>query len=67
MGIRCVRRSEVSEGTEVNLLGIVGKCNKFSFIIFGRFSLLGTEKSSSVAGDSCTAPARPPVGHDGHR
>lgn len=37
-----VRGPEVSEGTEMNPLWIMGKCNKFSFIIFGH--LLSTWK-----------------------
>lgn len=53
MGIRCVRRPEVREGTETNSLWITEKCNKFSFINFGHFPWLSPQKSRSRTEERC--------------
>ena len=59
-----VRGPEVSEGTEMNPLWIMGKCNKFSLIIFGH--LLSTWKRCSKAEERYVSPAWSPKCPGGH-
>ena len=49
----------------MNPLWIMGKCNKFPFIIFGH--LLSTWKRSSRAEEWCVGPARSPEGPGGYQ